>query len=280
MSEDTRHGPKVLAAHAGAFVTSVGGAFPGTRAVFRGRDLHTELLPRMGWFGLCALGLCGRELSDEQLRLLEFFWVCSSYPDARIWNNRVVALAGTTRSTANLGLAAAHAVSEATIYGRRNEYRAVAFFQHTLRDMREGRSLADCIERYEQRGLRLAGYGRPLASGDERIAPTMAKARELGLAGGPHVALAFDVERHLKAAGRPLQMNYGALVAAFGADFGLTPREFTMLLFPCFLAGMHPCYVEALAKPERAVFAMPCSQVSYEGELPRPWPSGDAVPQA
>ena len=41
-------------------------------------------------------------------------WVNTSYPDARIWNNRVAALAGSARSTGNLGVSAALAVSEAS----------------------------------------------------------------------------------------------------------------------------------------------------------------------
>ena len=33
-------GPHVLATHAGVLRTKVGAAFPGSRAVFRGHDLH------------------------------------------------------------------------------------------------------------------------------------------------------------------------------------------------------------------------------------------------
>lgn len=267
-----QRGPDVLAAFSGSFVTEVGGAFPGTRAVFRGRDLHVDLLGRMNWIGLCALAVSGRELTREQIELLDFIWVSTSYPDARIWNNRVAALAGSTRSTANLALSGAHAVSEATIYGRRNEYRAVGFFQGALRDREAGYSIAQCIARFEERCGRLPGYGRPLASGDERIAPTMARARELGLADGPYVTLAFEVDRHLKSAGRPLQLNFGALVSAFGADFGLSAREFTMLVFPAFLAGMQPCYLEALSRPPRAVFPTSCAQIHYDGPAAREWP--------
>lgn len=261
-----------LMQHVGHLTTWVGAAFPGTRAVFRGHDLHQDL-GGLHWVDLCAFGITGRRLPAEHLRMIEFFWVNTSYPDARIWNNRVAALAGTTRSTPNLALTAGHAVSEAMIYGRRNEYRALSFFARTVQEMQDGLSLAECIERHLHRQGKLAGYGRPLASGDERIEPTMALARTLGLADGAHVTLAFEVEQELQAQGRPLKMNYGALVSAFGADFGLSGREFTMLLFPAFLGGMQPCYLEAVGKPPGALFPTPCKDVCYEGVGQRSWPA-------
>jgi hypothetical protein len=264
------NGPERLKQAAGKLTTKVGGAFPGTRAVFRGHDLHHDL-PGIGWFDLCTLGITGRRLSPEQLKVLEAMWVWSSYPDARIWNNRVAALAGTTRSTPALALAAGQAVSEATIYGRRNEYRALAFFKRTHAEMQAGATLAQCIDKHLQQQGKLAGYGRPLASRDERIEPTMALAHQLGVGDGPHVTLAFEVERHLKANGRPLSMNFGALVSAFGADFGFSPRDYNILLSPGFIGGMQPCYVEAVEKPPGTLFPTACSDVHYEGVGKRVW---------
>jgi citrate synthase len=257
--------------HVGVFKTWVGAAFPGERAVFRGRDLHADL-GDLSWLELAGLGILGRPWPKAQAQLMDAIWALTSYPDARIWNNRVAALAGSTRSTPNLAMSAAHAVSEATIYGRRNEYRALAFFLWVGRELDAGGALADVLARYEAERGKFPGYGRPLAMQDERIEPTMAHARALGLADGRHVSLAFEIERHFVAQGRPLRLNLGALVSAFGADFGFTPRQFNLLLFPAFLVGMQPCYLEALSKPAGAVFATPCAAVSYHGRGKRPWP--------
>ncbi|RZI81598.1 MAG: citryl-CoA lyase [Rubrivivax sp.] len=266
-------GPQRLAQAAGRLKTKVGAAFPGERAVFRGHDLHTGLKD-MGWIDLCAFGITGRRLSAAQLKLVESMWVWTSYPDARIWNNRVAALAGSTRSTPALALSAGQAVSEAMIYGRRNEFRALAFFKRTHQAMLAGASLGDCIDQHLAQQGKLAGYGRPLASGDERIGPTMALARELGLADGPHVTLAFEVDRLLQARGRPLRMNFGALVSAFGADFGFSPRDCNLFYFPIFLAGMQPCYVEAADQPPGTLFPTACADVAYEGRGKRAWVTG------
>ncbi|MFY9476501.1 MAG: hypothetical protein WAQ08_02340 [Aquabacterium sp.] len=265
--------PHPLQAHVGVLRTRVGGAFPGSRAVFRGHDLHQDPTVRnLTWVELCAFGITGRRITRDQARVIETMWVWTSYPDARIWNNRVAALAGTTRSTPNLAISAAQAVSEATIYGRRNEYRALSFFRWAHQRMLAGATVEQAIDEHLRAGKRLAGYGRPLASDDERIAPTMALARELGLADGPHVRLCFEVDRVLQAQGKPLRMNFGALTSAFGADFGFTPREYGMMHFPAFVGGMQPCYLEALDKPPGAVFPTPCDGVVYEGAAPRDWP--------
>lgn len=260
-----------LDAHTGVLRTAVGAAYPGTRAVFRGRDIHGEVIHDTGWFALCATGV-GVDLTPEQARFLETFWVGSSYPDARIWCNRVASLAGSMRSTPPLALAAANAVAEATIYGRRNEYKAVAFFQRTVAAMAAGATLGACIDEHVRTQGKLPGYGRPIHNGDERIAPMMAKAAEHGFDQGPCVRLAFAIEDYLlNEVGKPLKMNAGALVSAFGADFGFTPQAWSAFLFPGFLAGMQPVYLEALERPVGAMFAARVDQVQYTGPAPRGW---------
>lgn len=260
-----------LDAYTGDIRTSVGAAYPGTRAVFRGRDIHSEVIHDTGWFQLCAAGV-GVDLTADQARFMETFWVGSSYPDARIWCNRVASLAGSMRSTPPLAMAAANAVAEATIYGRRNEYKAVAFFTRTVAAMEAGATLSECIDEHLRTQGKLPGYGRPIHNGDERIAPMMAKAAEVGLHDGPHVRLAFAIEDHLlNVVGKPLKMNAGALVSAFGADFGFTPRAWSTFLFPGFLAGMQPVYLEALEQPVGAMFATRVDQVDYTGPSARSW---------
>lgn len=265
-----QRGPRMLQSHVDRVVTRVGAAWPGSRAVFRGHDLHADL-PGIAWFDLCGLGIKGERLTPQQRLLLETIWVWTSYPDSRIWNNRVAALAGTTRSTPTLALSAANAVSEATIYGRRNEFKAVSLFKRVHGRMQEGATLAQALDEHLKTQGKLPGYGRPIAAHDERIPPTMKLARELGIAGGPHVALAFEIERHLKEQGKPLQMNLGALVSAFGADFGFTARGFSLYCYTAFIGGMQPVYLEAADKPPGAVFPTPVSGVAYSGVGRREW---------
>jgi hypothetical protein len=268
------NGPQLLQDNVGVLATRMGQAFVGSRAVFRGHDLHADLKD-MDWVELYVFGITGRRFSPAHLRLMHALWVYTSYPDARIWNNRVAALAGTARSTGNMGIAAAIAVSEASIYGRGIDIRAIDFMLRARQAVERGEALGDLVraELASQRGI--AGYGRPIANGDERIVPMMALLTELGLDGGPHLRLAFDVEAVLLEGRWRWRMNYGGLSAALAADLGLSPREYYLFGVPAFLAGMQPCYIDAAERPPGTLFPTPCHGVHYEGPPKRRWsPAG------
>ena len=263
-------GPHYLAQKAGKLQTSMGGFFPGSHVMFRNKTLHDDLKD-MDWMSLYLYGICGRNFTAAQMELVNALWSYTSYPDARIWNNRVAALSGSARSTGNLGMAAALSISEAHIYGRGNEVQAITFFIATQRRLANGGNLAECLQDEMKVHRRIAGYGRPLINADERIAPIMAKAAALGLDRGPHIELAFAIERHLLSSGRNLRMNYGAVVSAFGADLGLSPEEFYLFMFPSFLAGMPPCFQEASHNNEGSLFPLSCTDVEYTGFPPQKW---------
>lgn len=270
-------GPQLLEQQVGRLATRMGACFPGERAVFRGHDLHAALKD-LGWLELYLFGVTGRRFMPAQMEVLQAIWSLTSYPDARIWNNRVAALAGTARSTGNLGVAAALAVSEAQIYGRGIDKRAIDFLIRAKTRVDAGEDLAALVRAELERQRSIAGYGRPIASGDERIGPMMALVREKGLDGGPHLKLAFEVENILLAGRWRMRMNYGALVAALAADLGLSPREYYLFMIPAFLAGMPPCYLEAAENPAGLLFPLPCRVMLYEGPPRRRW--RDSVPDA
>lgn len=267
-------GPALLQQHAGRLDTKVGACYPGSHAVFRGHDLHQDLR-QLDWVDLYVYGITGRRLSPQQIELLHTIWVCTSYPDARLWNNRVAALAGSARSSANLGIVAALALSEATVYGGQAGLRAISFLQKTQLRVAAGETLERLVLD-EAAAHRIYGYGRPINSHDERLPWIMEKAEKMGLADGDHVRLAHAVEKVLLPRYPQLRMNYAALHAALIADMGLSPREYQLLRIPTFLAGMPPCLVEAAEKPEAALFATPCSGVAYAGVAPRTWPQSIA----
>ncbi|MEC5396564.1 hypothetical protein [Uliginosibacterium sp. H1] len=275
----SRQAAHPLDAHRGPLRTRVGAAFPGTRAVFRGHDLHRDLADA-SWLDLYVFGLLGRRLERPQLELLSSMWATTSYPDTRLWNNRVAALAASTRSSGTLGLSAALAVSEASIYGRQIDLRAMDFLQRALRassqadsDQARDEKLLECIRSELAQRRKIAGFGRPINGHDERIAPLRARAQALGLHDGPFCRLVQHIERLLLAHRYRLRMNYAALTASLCADMGLDVRQYYLCSFPAFLAGMLPCYLEALEKPAHAVMPQRVEDVQYTGVAPRSWPS-------
>lgn len=264
------NGLELLRENAGVLKSRMGTFYPGSHVIFRGHDLHRDLKD-MDWMGLYVFGITGRRFTNEQLRLMHAIWTYTSYPDVRLWNNRVAALAGSSRSTGTLGMAAALAVSEASIYGGGILARAIDFFIRTQKSLEDGSDLMDCIHEELEAHRSIAGYGRPLVNGDERNPHMLALARSLGLDQGPYLRLALAVEEKLLAGRWRMKMNYAALVAALGADIGLTPREFYLFMFPVFLAGMTPCFVEASDRPEGTLYPIPCTDLLYEGEFRRSW---------
>ena len=265
-------GPELLEQHVGKLVTSAGAFFPGERAVFRGHDLHASLKD-MDWLEIYTFGITDRRFTSQQLKVLHALWTYTSYPDARLWNNRVAALAGTARSTGSLGIAAALAVSEAMIYGGIAELRAGEFIARAKTQVDTGADLSELIRAELKQHRGIGGYGRPLVSGDERIVPLMALVREQGLDGGPHLKLAFEVEKILRAGRWRMRMNYVGLSSALCADLGMSAYEYYFFAIPAFLAGMPPCYLDAADKPEGLLFPLPCRMMSYEGAPRRRWVS-------
>jgi citrate synthase len=255
----------VLSSRMGTFV-------PGSHVVFRGQDLHRDLKD-MDWLELYVYGITGRRFTQPQLKLLHAIWTYTSYPDVRLWNNRVAALAGSARSTGNLCVAAALAVSEASIYGRGIDKRAITFLLRTRERLDAGEELVNCIREELDAHRSIAGYGRPLINGDERNGHMLSLTKSLGLDDGKYLQLAQRVEAVLLDGRWRMKMNYGGLAAALCADVGLTAQEYYLFMFPAFLAGMQPCYIEAADNEEGALYALPCTAILYDGKPARSWKS-------
>src|SRR3990172_5912152 len=179
-------------------VTRMGGWVPGKRVVFRGLDLHRDFADA-DWMDLYVYGFSGRRLTRPQLKMLESLWIYTSYPDPRLWNNRIAALAGTARSTGALGISAALAVSDGTIYGAGPGTRAIDFLFRAKRRMVNGESLLSIVKQELNKQRIIPGYGRPITGVDERIPHLMKRAAQLGFDDGVYVKLAFDIERVLQA---------------------------------------------------------------------------------
>jgi citrate synthase len=267
------NGPDLLKSHEGPLRTRMGACFPGERTVFRGKDLHTEF-KHAEWIDLYVFSITGRRFQTAQLKVLQGIWVYTSYPDPRLWNNRVAAMTGSGRGTGGQGFAAAIAVSEAAIYGRQPDISIADFLMRAARLIEAGGDLESIIRQELTKHKHLLGYGRPVATmdTDERIPVTFELMQHEGITVGTHLKLAIQIEEVLsKIAGRSLPMTYSAMVGAIKLDMGFSPFECYLYMLPSFSAGMIPCYLEALEKPEGATFIMRCDHLHYDGPMRRKW---------
>ena len=261
---------KTLLEHEDNWITSMGAWFAGDKVIFRGKNLHTELKD-MEWMELYLYGITGRRFSKAQMKVFHAMWTYTSYPEPRLWNNRVTALAGTVRSTPTLALSAATAVSEASIYGHRPNARAIDYFIRTQKKLDQGHQLIDCIKDEFKKYRNIYGFGRPLNREDERNPHFLSLLKELGLDKGPHLKIALETDELLRSGRWRMQVNITGLDAAVSADMGLSPREHHLFSTFCFAAGMPPCYLDAREKPEGAFFPVRCDRIEYSGVKKRTW---------
>ena len=244
--------------------TSMGAIFPGEKVVLRGKDVLKELKDYR-WVEYLLFGITGRD-SPRLARLIEGMWlICTSFPDPRLWNNRIAALSATARSTGALGSAGALAVSEATIYGLKPIQGVSDFLYRASAKIAEGDCLEDVAKSEVKKYRGIYGYGRPVADKDERIGPLMEFAKSMDAGEGPYTKLAFDVDNYLGSSRLKYRINASGVVAGLLADEGITSKELYHIATLTFTAGVIPCYIDALEKPEGAFFPLRTSRVNYEG---------------
>ena len=266
-----RHTKTPLNQYEDSWKTELGGSVTGERVVVRGRNLFEDL-QHYSWLKLLLLMITGREFDQNELAMLDKLWMFAvSYPDPRVWNNRVAALAGTARSTAGLGIGAASAVSEAKIYGGQAILGAYDFIVDCKNKLNDGQMLKQIVKDELKVNRAIYGYGRPIISRDERIAPVERAMRELGFDKGEHVKLVYEIEDILKNGRWRMQMNIAALSAAVGADIGLSAEEYYLWTVNSFNAGTTACYLDANNKNSGALFPVRCERIKYEGVAKRKW---------
>lgn len=262
---------KVLEKYEDNWETSMGGWFPGEKVILRGKNVLTEL-NNDRWVEYLLFGITGKR-SPRVARLIEGMWlICTSFPDPRLWNNRIAALSATTRSTGVLGSAGALAISEATIYGLKPIQGVSDFLYRTSEKIAGGQCLEDVVKSEVKKYRGIYGYGRPVVDQDERVGPLLDFARSMGAGDGEYTKLAFAVDEYLANSRLKYRINASGVVAGLLADEGITAKELYHIATLTFTAGVIPCYIDALDKPEGAFFPLRVSRVNYEGiEERRVW---------
>ena len=183
----------------------------------------------------------------------------------------MAALAGTARSTGVLGIAAANAISEASVYGLRPIRGALDFLYRSDHQLREGLELRSIIRSELKRYRMVFGYGRPLVETDERIQPLLRFAERLGQHKGHYVRLALEIDDYFRQSKYRYRLNIAGLSAAIAADQNLGCDEFYLLASLAFVAGIFPCYLDAKTKPEGSFLPLRVQRVDYGGAPKRSW---------
>ena len=238
--------------------------------MLRGKDIFTQLQHKT-WMELLLFAVTGNE--DPKLaRLIEAIWVISSsYPDPRLWNNRIAGFAGTARSTSHLAMAAAVAVTEAGVYGGQPILKVADFLSRSIKQLQQGLELQQILQSDLGKNGKIYGYGRPGFGKDERIKPLLDYADKADIVTGVHTELVFSIEQYFSYPRQNLQPNIAAVLCGLLLDCGLDAREIYYLYVFGFSGGFLPCYLDAQAQPAGALFPLRSKRIKYSGVAPRNW---------
>lgn len=251
----------------GKIFSAAGGWRIGGSVWFHGEDLHNTVVPRDGYFSY-LMHLSTGTLPDPALaRWVEAAFMCMSWPDSRIWCNYVGALMGDLGSSPVAGALMGTLASDSYMYGGGAALGLHRSVSEITRLRATGLTPRQIVDQHIERNngkLRLMGYSRPIAKGDERVKVLVDLARSLGLEKGPHETAALEVDEYLHSSlGEGL--NGGGVMAAVVADHGIDDAAFYDLFSFCTIAGVLACYKDAKARPARSFLPMRVSDYDYTG---------------
>ena len=260
----------------GVIRSSKGGWFPGKGVFNHGYDMMHELVGLVSYMQVIILNATGRLPSPEIAKWCEAAFICVSWPDPRIWCNHIGALAGSVGCTPVAATAAGSLASDSIAYGPRTLAYGLEFIRSARKKQLDGYSVKDIVMaecRIKGKTPVIIGYARPVAKGDERVDALERTARKLGFSVGPHLALAYEIEKYmLDNFGESMNMSgFGSGFLA-DLDFNFTPDEVYRVSSCLISSGVTACYGDASVKVAGTFLPMYCDDVEYQGIKPRSVP--------
>ncbi len=255
-------------------ISRTGGWKPGHGVYCHGYSMLDELVGQASYFQILILNATGRLVERPVADWVEAIFSCLSWPDPRIWCNQIGALAATARASNLAGTVMGCLATDSRTYGVLPMLEGMAFIQAALAQEAVGVLVSDMVAEAaaQHRGKpKIVGYIRPIAKGDERIEAMERVSRNLGLVPGPHLRLAYAIEREL------LQkfgesMNINGYASAVLSDLGFTADEVYRFSPTLVAAGVIACYSDIRSQPAESFLPLRCEDIDYQGAAQRPVP--------
>jgi citrate synthase len=258
----------------GIIHSSNGGWLAGKGVFCHGYDMLEDLVGKASYFQVLMLNVLGFLPEQRLADWLEASYICLSWPDPRIWCNNIGALGGSARTSVVAASVAGVLAADSSMYGSRPLLAGVGFIQRACAEREAGASVeaivANELRRHHGK-VKITGYARPLASGDERIAALEEVTTRLGFQVGRHLKLAYAIEAILQ---RDFDesMNVCGYVSAFLSDHGFSAEEIYRMCALCVTSGVTACYIDARQTPPDAFLPLRCDDIEYRGQTARELP--------
>ncbi len=251
----------------GRIVSSRGGWKIGSGVQNCGYDMMNDLVGKTSYMQVVVLNATGRLPSKAIADWIEAIHICLSWPDPRIWCNRIGALAGSSRASGVAANCLGVLAAESTSYGIKPLISGVEFIEHAYAQINKGISVENFItEEIKKHGGKpyLMGYARPIAKGDERISAMEVVTEKLGFPIGEHLSLAYKIEAILNTEFDE-SMNINGYVSAFLADQGFSAVEVYRMFSAVVLSGVTACYADTADRLEGSFAPLKTMDVVYKG---------------
>ena len=245
-----------------------GGWIIGKGVLNCGYDMMHDLVGKRSYMQVMILNATGR-LPDRKLAdWFDAVHICLSWPDPRIWCNQIGALGGTMQTSVVSATVAGVLAADSKGYGTKPLVAGVSFIQKAMVAQENGLSVAEIVsEECAKFGGKpmIMGYARPIAKGDERIEAMERVSKALGYSVGPHMKLAYKIEKELLAKFNE-NMNINGYMSAFLSDQGLTPEEVYQICAVLVTSGVTACYLDAHDRAGGSFMPLQCEDIEYQGK--------------
>ncbi|NIB39118.1 hypothetical protein HBA55_05950 [Pseudomaricurvus alkylphenolicus] len=252
-----------------------GGWLIGRGVNSHGLDLMNEVVGHCSYMQVVMLNATGRLPSPQLGQWMDAIHICLSWPDPRIWCNRIGALAGAARTSPVAATCAGVMAADSRSYGIRPLQEGVEFIQRAFAEIdTRGIDVTEFVEQeVRKHGGKpyLMGYARPIAKGDERIGAMQRVAHQLGFEDGPHLRLAYAIESCLSNRFDET-MNINGYMSGFLSDQGYSPEEVHRIFSALVFSGVTACYVDTVDRPEGAFAPLKVEDIEYSGADSRALP--------
>ena len=254
----------------GVIRTRIGGWKIGKGITTYGYSLMDDLV-------VLILNITGKMPEKRLSKWIEAIYSCLSFPDPRIWCNQVGTLAGNMRTSPVSGITSGVLASDSRMYGPGTAIDTSEFLSSAMNQYHNGVSIPEIVDSKCRRpGSKpiIPGFGRPIATGDERVVRMNKVTENLGFQWGPYMLLAREIDRYMFDE-HGENMNFATFIVAFLRDQQWDVEQIRQATSFIVTAGVAACYSEAYEKPAETFLSLRCVDIDYRGVGPRVVPEKD-----